>query len=64
MERFNLDLDKTERIKRFRLLDAEWTLDNGEISPTLKLRRKFITEKYRKIIEELYRSGEFNYRAE
>ncbi len=64
VERFNLDLDKTERIKRFRLLDADWTLDNGEISPTLKLRRKFIIEKYRKTIEELYRSGEYDYRAE
>lgn len=63
VERFNQDLDKTEKIKKIRLLDAEWTTDSGEISPTLKLRRKFIVEKYSKIIEETYRSSEFNYRV-
>jgi long-chain acyl-CoA synthetase len=64
IERFNLDLGQTDKIKKFRLLDAEWTTDSGEISPTLKYRRKFITEKYSQIIEETYRSSEFNYRAE
>jgi long-chain acyl-CoA synthetase len=64
VERFNQDLGQTEKIKKFRLLDAEWTTDSGEISPTLKLRRKFILEKYSKIIEETYRSSEYNYRVE
>ncbi len=64
VERFNQDLDKTERIKKIRLLDAEWTTDSGEISPTLKLRRKFIVEKYGRMIEETYRSSEYNYRVE
>ncbi len=64
VERFNQDLGQTEKIKRIRLLDAEWTTDSGEISPTLKLRRKFIQEKYSKIIEETYRSSEFNYRID
>lgn len=64
IERFNLDLDQTNKIKKFRLLAVEWTTDSGEISPTLKLRRKFITEKYSRIIEETYRSAEFNYRVE
>jgi long-chain acyl-CoA synthetase len=64
VERFNLDLDQTEKIKKIRLLDALWTTESGEISPTLKLRRKFIMEKYSKIIEETYRSSEFNYRVE
>ena len=64
VERFNQDLGQTEKIKKVRLLDAEWTTESGEISPTLKLRRKFIVEKYSKIIEETYRSSEFNYRVE
>jgi long-chain acyl-CoA synthetase len=64
VERFNQDLGQTEKIKKIRLLDAEWTTDSGEISPTLKLRRKFIIEKYARIIEETYRSSEFNYRVE
>jgi long-chain acyl-CoA synthetase len=62
VERFNQDLDQTEQIKKFRLISDEWTTDSGEISPTLKLRRKFIIEKYSKVIEETYRSSEFNYR--
>jgi long-chain acyl-CoA synthetase len=64
VERFNKGLGQTEQIKKIRLLDAEWTTDSGEISPTLKLRRKFIVEKYSQIIEETYRSAEFNYRVE
>ncbi|MCX6267864.1 MAG: long-chain fatty acid--CoA ligase [Bacteroidetes bacterium] len=64
VERFNLGLGKTEKIKKIRLLNAEWSTDSGEISPTLKLRRKFIVEKYSQIIEETYRSSEFNYRVE
>ena len=64
VEWFNHGLDKTEKIKKIRLIDAEWTTDSGEISPTLKLRRKFIIEKYTGIIEETYRSSEFNYRVE
>ena len=64
IERFNLDLDQSNKIKKFRLLDAEWTPESGEISPTLKLRRKFIVEKYSRIIDETYRSSEFNYRVE
>jgi long-chain acyl-CoA synthetase len=64
VEKFNIGLDKTEKIKKIRLLDAEWSTDSGEISPTLKLRRKFIVEKYSKIIEETYRSSEYNYRVD
>jgi long-chain acyl-CoA synthetase len=64
VERVNQDLGKTDQIKKIRLLDADWSPDTGEISPTLKLRRKFIIEKYSKIIEETYRSAEFNYRVD
>ena len=64
VERFNQDLGQTEKIKRIRLLDAEWSMDSGEISPTLKLRRSFIIEKYSNIIDDIYKSSEFNYRAE
>jgi long-chain acyl-CoA synthetase len=56
LDRFNLDLGQTEKIKKFRLLAAEWSLESGELSPTLKLRRKFIQEKYAQLIEETYRS--------
>ena len=64
IERYNQDLGQTEKIKKFRLLPNEWSITDGELSPTLKLRRKFIIEKYNKIIEEMYRSPEYNYKNE
>ncbi|MCX6281362.1 MAG: long-chain fatty acid--CoA ligase [Bacteroidetes bacterium] len=64
VERINLELGKTEKIKKFRLLPAGWSVATGELSPTLKLRRKFILEKYEKIIEDTYKSQEYNYRVE
>ena len=63
VERFNQDLGKTEKIKKFRLVAAEWSVESGELSPTLKLRRNFILEKYKKLIEETYKSSEYNYRV-
>jgi long-chain acyl-CoA synthetase len=64
VDRFNQDLGQTEKIKKFRLLPNEWSIIDGELSPTLKLRRKFILEKYHQIIEEMYRSPEYNYKIE
>ena len=64
VNRINQELGQTEKIKRFRLLHQEWSLDSGELSLTLKLRRKFILEKYHEIIEETYRSSEFNYKVD
>jgi long-chain acyl-CoA synthetase len=64
IERFNQDLGQTEKVKKFCLLPNEWSISDGELSPTLKLRRKFIIEKYRKVIEEMYRSPEYNYKNE
>jgi len=64
IDRYNQDLGQTEKIKKFRLLHNEWSITDGELSPTLKLRRKFIIEKYNQIIEEMYRSPEYNYKVE
>jgi long-chain acyl-CoA synthetase len=64
IDRYNQDLGQTEKIKKIRLLHYEWSVTEGELSPTLKLRRKFIIEKYNQVIEEMYRSPEFNYKSE
>jgi long-chain acyl-CoA synthetase len=47
-------LGQTEQIKRFRLVHEEWSPLTGELSPTLKLRRRFIAEKYKSLINEIY----------
>jgi long-chain acyl-CoA synthetase len=60
VERFNQEFGQTEKIKKFRLIADEWSMESGELSPTLKLRRKFILSKYDQVIEETYLSAEFN----
>ncbi len=54
VEKFNRKLSPPERISRFRLVPDEWSPATGELSPTLKLRRSFIAEKYRSIIDQVY----------
>jgi long-chain acyl-CoA synthetase len=50
----NKTLGEHEQIKRFRLVTEEWNTETGELSPTLKLRRNIIKERYRDIINEIY----------
>jgi long-chain acyl-CoA synthetase len=54
IERINSRLSTPERISRFRLVQEEWTPATGELSPTLKLRRQFIQDKYRSLIAQVY----------
>ncbi|MBC8487531.1 MAG: long-chain fatty acid--CoA ligase [Bacteroidetes bacterium] len=51
---FNSELDKTEQVKKFKLLAKNWSVEDGELSPTLKLRRKIILEKYKDLVEDIY----------
>jgi long-chain acyl-CoA synthetase len=53
----NKNLGATENIKRFRLVAEEWTPASGEMSPTLKLKRKVLAEKYKDLIQEIYSVG-------
>ena len=54
IERINKKLSPTDRINRFRLVPDEWTPSSGELSPTLKLRRQFISRKYKKLLDQVY----------
>ena len=54
VEKINKKLNPVERINRFRLVPDEWSPATGELSPTLKLKRQFITDKYRKLLEQVY----------
>ncbi|WP_111602045.1 long-chain fatty acid--CoA ligase [Streptomyces sp. Amel2xB2] len=55
--RANARLNRTEQIKRYRLLGDEWGPLTGELTPSLKLRRRAVREKYGHFIEELYGEG-------
>jgi long-chain acyl-CoA synthetase len=64
MARLRQDVDKSndafgrwEQIKEFRLLDKPFTIEDGDLTPTLKLKRKAIEKKYADIIEQIYQPG-------
>jgi long-chain acyl-CoA synthetase len=54
VDQVNKSLANFETIKRFRLVPDEWTLDSGELTPSLKLKRRVIAQKYAPEIAELY----------
>jgi len=54
IHKFNKHLGATEQIKAFELLDSEWTVDSGELTATLKLRRSLINERYKTVIGKLF----------
>ncbi|MGA9982273.1 MAG: long-chain fatty acid--CoA ligase, partial [Acidobacteriaceae bacterium] len=54
VDKVNATLANFETIKRFRLVPEEWTVDSGELTPSMKLRRRVIAQKYARTIAELY----------
>ena len=53
---FNNFFNHVEQVKKFELLPNEWTIDSGELTPTLKLKRKVIMEKYKDVLGRIYNS--------
>jgi long-chain acyl-CoA synthetase len=56
VERLNKHFGKWEQIKKFHLLSEEWTIEGGELTPTLKLKRKIVLERHRPHLETLYKN--------
>lgn len=54
IDRFNQNLDRQEKIRRFALLPRDFTIENDEITPSLKVKRKVIDKKYKDVIDVLY----------
>jgi long-chain acyl-CoA synthetase len=52
------DLSRFERVKRVALLEKELTVAGGELTPTLKVKRRVIDEKYKDVIDRLYAEAE------
>ena len=50
----NQRLARVQQVKRWHLLPAEWTAETGELTPTLKLRRRVVHAKYADAIDSLY----------
>ncbi|MFH0895873.1 MAG: long-chain fatty acid--CoA ligase [Bacteroidota bacterium] len=54
IDKYNQDILESEKIEKFVLMEGEWTIENNEITPSLKTRREFIIQKYKKQIEDFY----------
>ncbi|MBZ5858679.1 AMP-dependent synthetase/ligase [Flavihumibacter profundi] len=54
VESFNIFFNHVEQIKRFELLPNDWSIDTGELTPKLSLKRKVIMEKYQEAIDRIY----------
>ena len=53
----NEQVSRHEQIKKFTILPVEWTAESEELTPTLKLRRRIVNQKYADRIEEMYADG-------
>ena len=54
VESFNKFFNHVEQVKKFELLPYEWTVDTGEMTPKLSLKRKVVMEKYKEAVERIY----------
>ena len=54
VESFNKFFNHVEQVKKFGLLPKEWTVETGEMTPKLSLKRKIIMEKFKDAIERIY----------
>jgi len=50
----NVNFAQWEKVKKFKLTDDIWSIDSGHLTPTMKLKRKIIAEKYDNLIKEIY----------
>ena len=57
-KRLAKDLSRYERVKKIALLEEELTVEGGELTPTLKIKRRIVNEKYSEVIEQIYIDAE------
>ena len=56
VDNLNVNLNRWEQIKKFTILDHDLTIEDGDLTPSLKLRRKAVSEKYQSTLDALYTS--------
>jgi long-chain acyl-CoA synthetase len=54
VDKCNSELGSFEQIKKFEVLPREWTIDSGELTATLKMKRKVIMEHNKQVVEKIY----------
>ncbi|MFO7569037.1 MAG: AMP-binding protein [Smithellaceae bacterium] len=58
IDKVNKQIARVENIRKFRLLDKKLYTEDGEVTPTMKVKRKSISEQYKDIIEAMYQEGD------
>ncbi|MEP1034206.1 long-chain fatty acid--CoA ligase [Ekhidna sp.] len=56
LDRANVELGNWAKIKEFRLINSAWSPETGELTPTMKLKRRVILEKYKPVLDTIYTS--------
>ena len=57
VQELNSGLNRWETVKDFRILDHDLTVESGELTPSLKLKRRVVEKRYRDVLDEMYASG-------
>jgi long-chain acyl-CoA synthetase len=57
VDEVNKQFARVETVKKFRLIDVKLTTDDDEITPTMKLKRTFVSERFKEVIEGMYRGS-------
>jgi long-chain acyl-CoA synthetase len=52
----NKNFGQWETVKKFELLPKEWSIEGGELTPTMKVKRKVVNEKFKELIDHIYTS--------
>ena len=55
IESFNNFFNHVEQVKKFELLPNEWSIDTGEMTPKLSMKRKVIMEKFKSAVDHIYK---------
>ncbi len=54
IDRFNANLDRQEKVRKFTLLSEDFSIETGELTPSMKVKRKVVDEKYKAVIDAMY----------
>ena len=58
IDKYNKRFGKVQQIKKFAVIEDEWSVETGELTPTLKIKRRIINEKYQELFEKIYSDSE------
>ena len=58
INKVNNQVSRVENIRRFKIIDKKLYTEDGEVTPTMKVKRKSINAQFKDLIESMYREGE------